>query len=91
MRKLVTSAKKPGYLRPMAMYSYPIMPPPKKVEKNLGEQRIIGFSGVGISVGKVFVPEPSGGNTALLEKEEEIARMGATAQSKVGVWVWSWW
>lgn len=31
MASLIGRAKKPGHLYPMAMYSYPIMPPPKKV------------------------------------------------------------
>lgn len=31
MASLIGRAKKPGHLYPMSMYSYPVMPPPKKV------------------------------------------------------------
>jgi len=50
MRNLTSRSKKPGHLYPMAMYSYPIMPPPKTVVAELGERRLTAFSGVGISV-----------------------------------------
>jgi hypothetical protein len=36
MASLIGRAKKPGHLYPMAMYSYPIMPPPKKVHLQRG-------------------------------------------------------
>eukprot|EP00195_Chlamydomonas_chlamydogama_P013536 CAMPEP_0202890636 /NCGR_PEP_ID=MMETSP1392-20130828/978_1 /ASSEMBLY_ACC=CAM_ASM_000868 /TAXON_ID=225041 /ORGANISM="Chlamydomonas chlamydogama, Strain SAG 11-48b" /LENGTH=408 /DNA_ID=CAMNT_0049574243 /DNA_START=120 /DNA_END=1342 /DNA_ORIENTATION=- len=50
MRNLVSRAKRPGHLYPMAMYSWPIMPPPVTVDKALGERRITNFSPVGISL-----------------------------------------
>eukprot|EP00878_Enallax_costatus_P002142 GHUV01002310.1.p1 GENE.GHUV01002310.1~~GHUV01002310.1.p1 ORF type:complete len:410 (+),score=143.65 GHUV01002310.1:222-1451(+) len=50
MRNLINRAKQPGHLYPMAMFSYPVMPPPKTVDKALGERRITAYSGVGISV-----------------------------------------
>ena len=34
----------------MAMYSWPMMPPPKVVEAAIGERRITNFTPVGISV-----------------------------------------
>jgi glycerol-3-phosphate O-acyltransferase len=50
MRNLVARAKAPGHIYPMAMFSWPVMPPPKAVEKNLGERRVTAYSGVGISL-----------------------------------------
>lgn len=50
MRKLGTSAKPGFHMYPMAMVSHDIMPPPKVVEKQIGEQRVCKFSGVAISL-----------------------------------------
>lgn len=50
MRNLSARAKQPGHLYPMAMYSYPMMPPPRTVVAELGERRLTAFTGVGISV-----------------------------------------
>lgn len=52
MRALVTKAKPEGHLRPFAMYSYRVMPPPKSVEKNIGERRLVFHAPVGISLGE---------------------------------------
>lgn len=43
MASLIGRAKKPGHLYPMAMYSYPIMPPPKKVREEGGGGELTGF------------------------------------------------
>ena len=45
MRNLINRAKQPGHLYPMTMFSYPIMPPPKTVDKALGERRLTAYSG----------------------------------------------
>jgi glycerol-3-phosphate O-acyltransferase len=50
MRSLIMRSKKPGHLFPMAMFSYPMMPPPPKTEKAVGERRITHFTPVGISL-----------------------------------------
>lgn len=50
MRNLINRAKQPGHLYPMTMFSYPIMPPPKTIDKELGERRLTAWSGVGISL-----------------------------------------
>jgi len=50
MRALVTKAKPQGHLYPFAMYSYRVMPPPKTVEKSIGEQRLVFHSPVGIAL-----------------------------------------
>lgn len=61
------------------MYSYPIMPPPKKVEAQLGEQRIIGFSGVGVTVGEEFVASSPAPDATPSEKEAQVLKMCQTA------------
>ncbi|GIL81599.1 hypothetical protein Vretimale_1259 [Volvox reticuliferus] len=50
MRNLVQRAKQPGHIMPMSMYSFPLMPPPKTVDKSIGERRLTNFTGVGISL-----------------------------------------
>lgn len=50
MRSLVQRAKQPGHLMPMSMFSYPMMPPPKTVDKSIGEQRVTNWTPVGISL-----------------------------------------
>ncbi|KAG2427692.1 hypothetical protein HYH02_014524 [Chlamydomonas schloesseri] len=50
MRNLVQRAKQPGHLIPMSMFSFPMMPPPKTVDKSIGERRLTAFTGVGISL-----------------------------------------
>ena len=56
MRALSSKAEKKmgtkSHFYPFAMYSAPLMPPPKTVEKGLGERRMVNFTGVGISVGE---------------------------------------
>ncbi len=51
MRSLLARSKHPGHLYPMAMWSWKLMPPPKTVDKSLGERRLTNYTGVGISVG----------------------------------------
>ena len=50
MKKLALNAKSKTALFPFAMWSWKIMPPPPKVQVELGEERIINFSGVGIAL-----------------------------------------
>ena len=50
MHKLGTKAKSKTNFYPFAMWSWKIMPPPTKVVVELGEERIINHSGVGISL-----------------------------------------
>ncbi|KAI3435020.1 hypothetical protein D9Q98_003072 [Chlorella vulgaris] len=50
MRALTAKAKPAAHIYPFAMYSYGVMPPPRVVEKAIGEKRIIGFSPVGIAL-----------------------------------------
>ena len=40
-----------GHVYPMAMASAEIMPPPRGVQKDLGEERVLNHHGVGISLG----------------------------------------
>nr|XP_027084105.1 glycerol-3-phosphate acyltransferase, chloroplastic-like isoform X1 [Coffea arabica] len=50
MRRLVEHAGIPGHIYPLAILCHDIMPPPPKVEKEIGEKRMISFHGVGLSV-----------------------------------------
>lgn len=50
MRNLSQRAKQPGHLIPMAMFSWPVMPPPRTVDKAIGERRMTNYSPVGISL-----------------------------------------
>lgn len=51
MRRLVDHAGVVGHIYPLAILCHDIMPPPPQVEKDIGEKRLIGFHGTGISVG----------------------------------------
>ncbi|KAK9120503.1 hypothetical protein Syun_018120 [Stephania yunnanensis] len=50
MRRLSDHSGVPGHVYPLALLCYDIMPPPAKVEKEIGEQRVMSFHGVGLSV-----------------------------------------
>lgn len=50
MRALVTKAKPAGHLYPLAMYTFRIMPPPKAVLKVIGENRLLAYSPIGLSL-----------------------------------------
>lgn len=50
MRALITKAKPAGHLYPFAMYTYKVMPPPKSIEKSIGERRLLGHAPVGLAV-----------------------------------------
>eukprot|EP00747_Dinoflagellata_sp_TGD_P187406 gnl/TRDRNA2_/TRDRNA2_45044_c0_seq1.p1 gnl/TRDRNA2_/TRDRNA2_45044_c0~~gnl/TRDRNA2_/TRDRNA2_45044_c0_seq1.p1 ORF type:complete len:490 (+),score=85.69 gnl/TRDRNA2_/TRDRNA2_45044_c0_seq1:64-1533(+) len=52
LHRMMTSSKKPGHVYPMAMASAEIMPPPRGVEKKLGEKRVLDYHPVGISIGE---------------------------------------
>ncbi|KAI4328026.1 hypothetical protein L6164_020423 [Bauhinia variegata] len=49
MRRLVEHAGPPGHVYPLAILCHDIMPPPRQVEKEIGERRDISFSGAGLS------------------------------------------
>ncbi|XP_043695539.1 glycerol-3-phosphate acyltransferase ATS12, chloroplastic isoform X2 [Telopea speciosissima] len=50
MRRLADHSGVPGHIYPLALICYDIMPPPTQVQKEIGEQRMISFHGVGLSV-----------------------------------------
>ncbi|CAL1376129.1 unnamed protein product [Linum trigynum] len=51
MRRLAENTGAPAHIYPLALLCHDIMPPPAKVEKEIGEKRVISFSGTGLSVG----------------------------------------
>ncbi|KAL8107649.1 glycerol-3-phosphate acyltransferase, chloroplastic-like [Apium graveolens] len=50
MRRLMEHAGCPGHIYPVALLCHDIMPPPAKVEKEIGERRMIAFHGTGLSI-----------------------------------------
>jgi glycerol-3-phosphate O-acyltransferase len=74
MRALSSKAKKKvgrvSHLYPLAMFSAPLMPAPKTIDKALGERRIVNFTGVGISIGEELNVEAI---TAGIEGRDAIA------------------
>ncbi|XP_017238530.1 glycerol-3-phosphate acyltransferase, chloroplastic isoform X1 [Daucus carota subsp. sativus] len=50
MRRLMEHAGHPAHIYPVALLCHNIMPPPVKVEKEIGERRMIAFHGTGLSI-----------------------------------------
>ncbi|CAM6094517.1 unnamed protein product [Calypogeia fissa] len=50
MRRLLGHMPVPGHMYPMSLLCHDIMAPPRKVEKELGEKRLVGYSAVGLAV-----------------------------------------
>lgn len=50
MRRLTEHAGVPGHIYPLTVLCYDIMPPPPKVEKEIGERRVISYHGTGVSL-----------------------------------------
>ncbi|CAL0331600.1 unnamed protein product [Lupinus luteus] len=70
MRRLVDHSGPPGHVYPLAILCHDIMPPPMKVEKEIGEKRIISFHGTGLSV----APEISFSDTTAACESPEKAK-----------------
>ncbi|XP_057977177.1 glycerol-3-phosphate acyltransferase, chloroplastic isoform X1 [Malania oleifera] len=69
MRRLAENAGVPAHIYPLALICYNIMPPPPKVEKEIGEKRVVSFHGVGLSV----IPDISYAEiAAACENSEEV-------------------
>mmetsp|Transcript_14639 Transcript_14639/g.42856 ORF Transcript_14639/g.42856 Transcript_14639/m.42856 type:complete len:530 (-) Transcript_14639:468-2057(-) len=80
MRNIGNRAKKPTHLVPMAMFSYPMMPPPPKAEKDVGERRLTAFTPVGISAcEELNVKAIVGGITDKDEAQVKLAKAAWTA------------
>ncbi|XP_004300201.1 PREDICTED: glycerol-3-phosphate acyltransferase, chloroplastic isoform X2 [Fragaria vesca subsp. vesca] len=50
LRRLAEHSAAPGHIYPLALLCHDIMPPPRQVEKEIGEKRMIAFHGTGLSV-----------------------------------------
>jgi glycerol-3-phosphate O-acyltransferase len=86
MRNLAARAKPRGHIYPMAMFSWPVMPPPKAVEKALGERRVTAYSGVGISLCEELTADelaPAPKDASPEEKEAAQRALAETAQRRV--------
>ncbi|KAK9928048.1 hypothetical protein M0R45_025202 [Rubus argutus] len=75
LRRLAEHSAAPGHIYPLALLCHNIMPPPRQVEKEIGEKRMISFHGTGLSV----APEMSFSDiTASCDSPEEQAREAYT-------------
>ncbi|XP_031503039.1 glycerol-3-phosphate acyltransferase ATS12, chloroplastic [Nymphaea colorata] len=50
MRRLIEHSGVPSHIYPLALLCHDVMPPPPQVEKEIGERRLMGFHGVGLSL-----------------------------------------
>jgi len=52
MKRLAEVVRVPTHIHALSLLCFEIMPPPVQVQKELGERRAVGFSGVGLGVSK---------------------------------------
>lgn len=76
-----TSAKKPTHIFPMAMWTYAMMPPPKVVEKAVGEKRINNYTGTGISIGAEL--DAAGIAAGIADPEAQVEALAKEAHRRV--------
>ncbi|XP_044466187.1 glycerol-3-phosphate acyltransferase, chloroplastic-like isoform X2 [Mangifera indica] len=74
MRRVAEHSGTPGHIYPLALLCYDIMPPPRQVEKEIGERRAVSFHGVGLSV----APEISFSDIASTFENPEEAKEAYT-------------
>jgi len=67
-------AKYPTHFYPLTLFTYPIMPPPNQVQKELGEQRKASRSPVFVSVGSEINMDHFPGGESLNKKEKRLKR-----------------
>ncbi|KAL0048529.1 hypothetical protein WJX82_005114 [Trebouxia sp. C0006] len=79
MRTMMAKSKKAGHLWPMAMYSWEVMPPPASLEKNLGERRLTGYAGTGISLAEELDVDALLSGIAPDQKQERQQKLTDTA------------
>lgn len=73
---LAQGAKQPTHFYPLALRTYPLMPPPKQVEKELGERRLIHYTPVYLAFGEEIDMEnfPGGENLDKKTKRDKRAQ-----------------
>ncbi|KAJ7953400.1 Glycerol-3-phosphate acyltransferase, chloroplastic [Quillaja saponaria] len=74
MRRLAEHSGPQGHIYPLAILCHDIMPPPRQVEKEIGERRDISFHGTGLSV----APEISFSEIAAAYRSPEEAKEAYT-------------
>lgn len=74
MKKLGTknSSAKTHYY-PLAMATYDIMPPPSKSEKDIGEKRVVNYTGVGLSLGAELDITSTGQWASSVQNDEDLS------------------
>ncbi|KAL3681948.1 hypothetical protein R1sor_024904 [Riccia sorocarpa] len=74
MRRLLSHMPVPGHMYPLALLCHDIMPPPRQVEKELGERRVIGYHGVGMAVApELSFEKLTAGTTSKEEAREKFS------------------
>lgn len=74
MKKLgtkISSAKTHYY--PLAMATYDIMPPPSKSEKDVGEKRVVNYTGVGLALGAEIDVTSSGQWASSVQNDDDLS------------------
>eukprot|EP00746_Dinoflagellata_sp_MGD_P001330 gnl/MRDRNA2_/MRDRNA2_102503_c0_seq1.p1 gnl/MRDRNA2_/MRDRNA2_102503_c0~~gnl/MRDRNA2_/MRDRNA2_102503_c0_seq1.p1 ORF type:complete len:500 (+),score=98.76 gnl/MRDRNA2_/MRDRNA2_102503_c0_seq1:178-1677(+) len=79
--RMMDKSDKPGHVYPMAMASAEILPPPATVQKDLGEERVMDFRGVGISVAEEL--DTKGILDGIEDKSEQAEVLSKAAYEKV--------
>ncbi|KAL2619871.1 hypothetical protein R1flu_000076 [Riccia fluitans] len=75
MRRLLSHMPVSGHMYPLALLCHDIMPPPRQVEKELGERRIIGYHGVGMVVApELNFDELTAGTTSKEEARDKFSQ-----------------
>ncbi|GLT80604.1 hypothetical protein SLA2020_520350 [Shorea laevis] len=70
IRRLAEHSGHPVHVYPLALLCHDVMPPPPRVEKEIGEKRVVSFHGTGLSV----VPEISFPEVGATYKNSEEAK-----------------
>ena len=85
MRKLGTKASAAKtHFYPLAMATYDIMPPPATSEKSIGEERVVNYTGVGLSLGEAIDVSSNGPwNQSTNESTDEATALANFVLAKV--------
>lgn len=71
---IAKQSQSPTHFYPLALKTYPLMPPPKEVEKELGEKRQVAYTPVFLAFGKEINKEVFPGSEQMDKKTKRINR-----------------
>ncbi|KAJ7544623.1 hypothetical protein O6H91_09G086200 [Diphasiastrum complanatum] len=84
MKRLLEHSGAPGHMYPLAVLCHDIMPPPNEVQKEIGERRLFGYNGVGVSVGQELeLTDVAGGSSTAGDDFTEVAWSAVSEQYAV--------